>query len=124
MIKSMLGISHRCTLLHALNIEPTKMRINNARIDFFMRLMDNEYTKYVILENKQTIFDEICKMVDVNIDDPAEIIIEACKIEKVILKEELKLVKCNNNYVKIIKNIFDSKDKTSIPKQLYDVLKF
>ncbi|CAF0869984.1 unnamed protein product [Brachionus calyciflorus] len=84
MIKSMLDI-YRCkttALLHALNIEPTKMRIKNARINFFLRLLDNEYTKYVILENKQTIFDDICKIVNVNIDDPADIIIEACKIEK------------------------------------------
>jgi hypothetical protein len=51
MIKRMLGLSTRTKnthLLYALNIEPVEFKFNKLKINFFRRLLENEYTKRVV----------------------------------------------------------------------------
>ena len=76
-IKRLLNIPVRCktsSLLCALNITPVEYMIKQAKLDFFLRIMENEYTKKIIentlsLPTQNDLISEIMMIVD-QLDEP------------------------------------------------------
>ncbi|CAF1141698.1 unnamed protein product [Brachionus calyciflorus] len=123
LVKSIFGLCNRCKttpLFHALNIAHTLMRPKELRIEFFKRALCNEYTRYLCLniKSKGSICCDIRELINLK-EETLSGIVESCKLEELLMRDEIRSEKENNPYIKSVKEIFNSKDKTLITQRLF-----
>ena len=130
-VKGLLTIPRRCrttSLFLSLNIMPTDYIIKNIKIDFFNRLIENEFTKKMIIElAKQTILNDFISEI--------LYITRELEEENMSLQDKCKLVKLNNiteyrsnqkNDVKVqnLIDIYKTGSKDNISGLIFQICRF
>lgn len=130
-VKKLMEISTRCRtrkLFNAMNIETTGHKLDLLKIEFYLRLDQNCLTRVLLkyletIDIKDDIVSEIYKITNILDFNPGTNTAEACAMKKYMIKDEIRCER-EDEQVGVLKKIFDSKDRGSIAKEIFEILKF
>ena len=119
-------------MLCALNITPVEYMIKQAKLDFFLRIMENEYTKKIIeytlsLPTQNDLISEIMMIVD-QLDEPLVQLqtkfTDKVKAAKYVIEVQMESDKLGNDQANEVKEVLRIKNRGEIPKKLFNILRF
>lgn len=133
-LKIMMMVPTRCrttSLQLALNITPAHDHLIQIKLDFYMNLINNPFTKSVLeqtstIKLEEDLKTEISKIVDAFDDETMSSqtgLPEKIEIAKYIIKANLDADK-KGDEVKLVKEALGSKMRENIPKKLFGIIKF
>ena len=131
LVKGMLNISTRCRttcLFMSLNIMLTEIYLNNPKMDFFKRIVENDFTKKLTIElANQTVTDdfigEIFELTK-DLDHSDMTLLEKCEFKKKMIMSDYKTNQKNDEKVQRLRKAFENKDKDKIPGLIYQICRF
>lgn len=132
LVKSIIGISNRCRtslLFLALGINSTEMQLMKMKLDFYERLLSNDFTKKFLMVLAESgasgdYIEELCEYTnDLNLDESTSTLLQRCKMKISSNEAETKALRKSPAIVEI-KKILDNKNKNIISQLLSQALKF
>ncbi|RNA13858.1 hypothetical protein BpHYR1_026326 [Brachionus plicatilis] len=136
LLKRIFALPTRChytDLQIALDIKPVSEVVKKMKLEFYLRLTGNTYTRDLLLETsgelcRDDLLSEIINHID-EVDDPIvqcqTTTIEKIKAINYVMDVNSKTRKLGNENVAIIKkNIFANKNRCNITNELFNILKF
>ncbi|RNA24581.1 hypothetical protein BpHYR1_051557 [Brachionus plicatilis] len=108
--------------------EPTIIRLNTLKCDFYQRLIRNTYTREILrifetIEVNQSFISEIDEFKSFVGDDSSLERSEVCSVYKYIVMTDLRASK-EDHIVMKIREIFSHMNREEIPKMLFDLRNF
>ena len=130
-VKRLMNVPTRCRttcLFLSLNIIPSDLNLMNIKVDFYTRLVKNEFIRTLMIEiSKLTIENDfIGEVLDLteDINETGLTLIDKCKLLRSRNSNQIKQG-CTDEKVKKLKEIFNTvKDKDKIPNLIFEICRY